>query len=208
MIKHIVFDFGGVILDLDGVHTGYPDDLAKIFGISIQEAVELWNTNKTSVMTGKESPKQFLERIKTEYNFIFDLQAGLEFWERRNYITKVRIDWQLVQMLEQLKTNYRLHMLTDQIQLNNSAVDWKNEFETHFHTILRSYEEGFRKPDAAAFQNLLSRINAGTNEVIFIDDALINCQAAEAIGIAALQYKYKDHQQLLQFFEKFGVRLI
>lgn len=196
MLKHIVFDFGGVILDLDGVHTGYPDDLAQIFDVSNEEAQKIWNENKTLVMTGKESPLQFLERMKSELRLDFDVPAALTFWEERNYITRDRIDWELVALIEKLKQKYQIHMLTDQIQLDNGASKWKHEFEQHFDTILRSYEQGLRKPDAAAFENLLLKINAQPEEVLFIDDLLPNCQAAKGVGIATIQYSYKGHELL------------
>src|SRR5690606_23431252 len=144
MIKHIVFDFGGVILDLDGVHTGYPDDLALIFNLPIEETKKIWDTHKTSVMTGKETPKEFLARMKNELERVFDLEEGIAFWEKRNAITKERIDWDLIKMLESLKSSYQVHMLTDQIPLDNGAKAWIQDINQHFHTIFRSYEQGFR----------------------------------------------------------------
>lgn len=198
MLKHIVFDFGGVILNLDGVHTGYPDDLAEIFNISNEDAQAIWNTNKTLVITGKESPLQFLERMKSELRLDFDVSNALTFWEERNYITRERIDWELISLIKKLKQKYQIHMLTDQIQLDNGANEWKHEFEQHFDTILRSYEQGLRKPDAAAFKNLLTKINAQPEEVVFIDDAEINCTTATKLGIHAVCYEYRNKELILE----------
>lgn len=209
MIKHIVFDFGGVILDLDGVHTGYPDDLAIIFNIPAKETKKIWDKHKTSVMIGEETPRDFLSRMKSELSLDFDVDEGIAFWEKRNALSRNRIDWELVSMLEQLKKRYQVHMLTDQIPLDNGAASWIHDINQHFHTIFRSYEQGYRKPFTEAYQNLLEKINA-TNDpasVVFIDDNKANIDAANEIGVHGILYIFKDRNVLEKKFEELGIEL-
>lgn len=198
MIKHIVFDFGGVILDLDGVHTGYPDNLAVIFDIPIPKAVELWNENKTNVMTGKETPKQFLARMKAEHTFDFDVESGIQYWEEQNIIDRSRIDWELIDLIKKLRSTYKIHMLTDQIQLQNGASAWIDQVDEHFDTILRSYEQGLRKPFPESYKNLLEKIEAvdEPESVVFIDDNEANIDAAQETGIQGILYRFKEHKLL------------
>lgn len=207
MIKHIVFDFGGVILDLDGVHTGYPDNLAVIFDVPVADAVKIWSENKTAVMTGKETPKEFLARIKKEYDFNFDLEEGINYWEEQNIIDKSRIDWDLLGFIEDLKHRYKIHMLTDQIQLQNGARAWIDKVDTHFHTILRSYEQGFRKPFPESYHNLLQQIHAVENpaSVVFIDDDKANIEASNEIGIQSILYTFKDYDHLKNKFQELNI---
>ncbi|MEO8582100.1 MAG: HAD-IA family hydrolase [Patescibacteria group bacterium] len=207
MIQHIVFDFGGVILDLDGVHTGYPDNLAVIFNVPVADAVKIWSENKTAVITGKETPKEFLARIKKEYDFNFDLEEGINYWEEQNIIDKSRIDWDLLDLIEVLKSNYQIHMLTDQIQLQNGASAWIDKVDTRFHTILRSYEQGFRKPFPESYHNMLQKINAAQNptSVVFIDDNEANIDASNEIGIHSILYTFKDHDLLKNKFQELGI---
>lgn len=209
MIQNIVFDFGGVILDLDGVHTGYPDDLARIFNLPLEVTKKIWDTHKTSVMTGKETPKEFLARMKNELQLVFDLEEGIDFWEKSNAITKERIDWDLIKMLVSLKSNYQVHMLTDQIQLANGAEAWIQDINQHFHTIFRSYEQGFRKPFPESYHNLLVKINALNNpdSVAFIDDSSANIDAANTVGIHGILYTFKDHESLKRKFIELGISL-
>lgn len=207
MIKHIVFDFGGVFLDLDGVHTGYPDDLALIFDVPVEQAKQIWSNNKTLVMTGKENPRDFLQRMKAELKLAFDVDESLAFWEKRNAISPDRLDWDLIDKLEHLKENYQVHMLTDQISLDNGAKDWITKVEKHFHTIFRSYEQGFRKPDHAAYHNVLTKIQASDKpaSVVFIDDAPMNVAAANEVGINGVLYSFRDHASLKDELQKLGV---
>jgi FMN phosphatase YigB (HAD superfamily) len=207
MIKHIVFDFGGVILDLDGVHTGYPDNLAVIFDVPLHDAVQIWNEHKTGVITGKESPRDFLARIKSTHGYAFDVDEGLAYWEEQNIIDRSRIDWQLLERIADLKHRYQIPMLTDQSQLKNGASAWIDKVDGHFHTILRSYEQGLRKPYAEAYINLLEKIGATTqpNSVLFIDDNQTNIDAAKALKIDSLLYRFRDHVQLDSFFNTHSV---
>lgn len=207
MIRHLVFDFGGVILDLDGVHTGYPANLAVIFGVPVEEAVQIWSENKTSVITGQETPKAFLARIKKVYNFQYDVEAALKYWEEQNVIDQSRIDWELLDQIEDLKTRYQIHMLTDQIQLQNGASAWIDKVESRFDLILRSYEQGFRKPFPAAYHNMLKKIRAVEHPetVVFIDDAQSNIDAATKLGIQGILYTFKDRQLLKKKFQELAV---
>lgn len=209
MIRHIVFDFGGVILDLDGVHTGYPDVLAEIFQIDLEQAKAIWDENKTGVITGKESPKEFLVRMKAELQLDFDVDRAINFWEEKNFITQDRIDWQLVGMMESLKNEYQIHLLTDQINLNNGASAWMCDVTRHCQKILRSYEQGYRKPSPEAFENLLAKINAPNtpDSVIFIDDSQQNVDAANAAGIHGILYRFMDRKALKQQLYDLGVEI-
>jgi HAD superfamily hydrolase (TIGR01509 family) len=207
VIKHIVFDFGGVLLDLDGVHTGYPYDLAELFTIPIEQAQQLWSDNKTLLMTGKETPGAFLRRMKQELHSSVDPEAALLTWESRNTISEDRIDWELVDLIVELKKNYKIHMLTDQINLQNGATSWINKLEQHFDSIFRSYEQGFRKPNRESYDNLLTKINAVTNpsSVVFIDDAEMNVSAAQQLGINGVLYQFKNRDLLHTSFYRLGV---
>lgn len=207
MIQHLVFDFGGVILDLDGVHTGYPDNLAVIFDVPVEEAVKIWAENKTAVITGQETPREFLARMKKERGFPFNLEEGLAYWEEENIIEASRIDWDLLEYLGNLCQRYQIHMLTDQIQLQNGASAWIDKVDTRFHTILRSYEQGFRKPFPEAYHNLLAKIGATDTpeSVVFIDDNAENIEAAQAVGIHGIEYTFKDRARLAQRFQELGI---
>jgi epoxide hydrolase-like predicted phosphatase len=210
MIKHIVFDFGGVFLDLDGVATGYPRILATIFNLPLEQVQPIWADHKILITTGQESPAEFLARMKQVLGLDFNVAEGLAFWEKSNLISRERIDWDLVEILKELKQAYQVHMLSDQIKLNNGAADWlPAEVESHFETLLRSHEQGFRKPDLAAFKNLLAKIQAEENpsSVVFIDDLPQNIEAAEKLGIKGILYTFKNHDLLRNELKKFGVKI-
>jgi FMN phosphatase YigB (HAD superfamily) len=145
--------------------------------------------------------------MKREQNFDFDLERGITYWEEQNIIDKSRIDWELVARIHELKSRYKIHMLTDQIQLQNGASAWIDKINDHFHTILRSYEQGYRKPFPESYKNLLQKIGAvdEPQSVIFIDDNSKNVAAANELGIHGILYQFHNHDLLNNKFTKLNV---
>ncbi len=205
MIKHIIFDFGGVILDLGGKHTGIPQDLASIFSAPVETIKPIWDKNKSNLLTGKESPKEFLRFLTKELKVSIDIPQALKEWETLNILTRNKIDWKLIQYIESLRKTYQVHMLTDQIDVNNGPAQWKEEIEDKFHTMFRSYTEGYHKPDISAYENVLNKINARGEECIFIDDSELNIQAAESIGMKGILYRYGEVDALIAKLHAYNI---
>ena len=63
MIKHLIFDFGDVFLDLKGSYTSIAEDLAKVFNIPDEQAIEFWNEQYDGLMVGKDTPESFLMKM-------------------------------------------------------------------------------------------------------------------------------------------------
>ena len=192
MIKHIIFDFGGVFFDLydsNGKHTGVPSHLVEIFGISIEDANKIWNENKEDLLTGKETPKEFLTRLNEGLKTSIDIDKSHETWEKLHSMKKDRINWELVDFVEVLSRKYQIHMLTDVINIGNGGEPWFDLVSKHFNNIFKSHEIGHRKPHKETFLYLLEKINAKPEECIFIDDIKANVDAAEDIGIKSILFE-------------------
>lgn len=194
MIKHLIFDFGGVILNLGAdagagkKTTSIADDIAFIFDIPKDTATFLWNENKDLLITGYESPKQFLQNTNNLLKKNIDIDQAKSVWKKRYALEKKNINWDLVNFIEELKRKYQIHMLTDAIDLDRGADEWIHTIEKHFNNIYRSYEEKLRKPNAEAYINVLNKIHAKPDECIFIDDFEPNIQAAKKLGIQSFLF--------------------
>ena len=86
MYKHIIFDFGGVFLYLGGKHTGVPKDLARVFNISEQKASEIWKNNKEKLLTGQETPKDFLASMNTQLGLHLDITEAYTAWKAYPFV--------------------------------------------------------------------------------------------------------------------------
>lgn len=168
MIKHIIFDFGGVFLDLGGKHTGVPNDLAKIFNIPKEKAAEIWKENKEGLMVGKETPEEFLMRISIQLGSLINTKEAHEDWKKLNKMEKEKIDWALVDYIESLKENYKIHMLTNIAGIDNKNSEWFDTIAKHFNNIYKSFEIGHKKPNKEAYLHVLEKINSKTKAIIVV----------------------------------------
>lgn len=203
MIRHIIFDFGGVFLDLGGKHSGIPGQLTRIFDITEEKAQEIWQNNKVDLMIGKETPKEFLLKMNSFLGTSIDPEQSHEDWKKFNKMEKSNINWELVEYIELLKKNYQIHMLTDTIDLDSGNSDWFSDITKNFHNIFRSFEIGYRKPNKEAFLHVLEKINAKPEECVFVDDLKANVDSANELGIKGILYANLD--QLKEDFSKLEI---
>ena len=203
MYKHIIFDFGGVFLDLGGKHTGIPKDLARVFNISEQKASEIWKNNKERLLTGQETPKDFLASMNTQLGLHLDITEAYTSWKSYNMTEKEQINWDLLDYVRQLKKNYKIHMLTDTIDLDRSSDKWVNKVDSHFENIFKSYKERLKKPDKKAFLNAIAKIGADLEECVFVDDFQPNVAAANELGMKGILFI--NLQTLKSDFKKLGI---
>lgn len=202
MIKHLIFDFGGVYLDLGGRHSGIPAQLAQVLNVSEDMATQIWNENRGKIVTGQQTPIQFLQEIKQNLKLNINVNQSYERWKSLNHLQKEKINWELANYTAELKKKYNLFMLTDTIDLENGAGEWIHEITSHFIHVFKSYEIKLRKPNPAAFLYVLAKINARPEDCLFIDDHLENINAAKQLGIQTIKYEnlrqLKKEIQLLE----------
>lgn len=88
----------------------------------------------------------------------------------------------------ELKPRYKIGMLS------NVAVDWLNKLFTPeqvalFDAVALSYETGFVKPDARAYEIIAERLGVAPEESIFIDDQERFCAAAKDAGMHEIHFQ-------------------
>lgn len=57
-----------------------------------------------------------------------------------------------------------------------------------FDDVVLSYEVGFVKPQPEIYRLAARRIGMGPHECLFVDDSKVNCEAADSVGMKAVQY--------------------
>lgn len=178
-IKGILFDVGGVLVDLDGVPT-----LAKLLKIEeSHEAIHaLWMTSSAVVAyeTGKISATAFAAGVVADLNLPITPDS---FWE--NFCTWPNsVKPGAFQLFDAIPRRYRVAALS-----NTSAAHWDRiramGLAERFETTYLSHEMGVLKPAAEAFLFALRDLGFSPSEVVFLDDGARNVDAARALGINA-----------------------
>lgn len=184
-IKNIIFDLGGVILNIDYNLTS---KALKKLGIKDFDTIYS-QANQNNVFndfeTGKLSSEDFTKYLKQFTPNKTDLKINKAWNAMLLDLPKERI-----QLLKSIKSNYRIFLLsnTNQIHVNafSSYLDsefGKNLFEGIFENHYYSNEIGFRKPNANAFNHVLNENGLIAQETLFIDDSIQHIEGAKKVGL-------------------------
>lgn len=198
MIRNIIFDFGGVIYDID-------HNLSKI-------AFEKLGVENFDQLYGHQIQTQIFEKLEVgaidESGFIHHLKQYLNPHVREEDIVNawcallIGFDKQTVELLKKLGEHYKIFLLS-----NSNIIHYKrfikelNEytnFRALFTDVWYSHEKGMRKPDPEFYLQLLKANNLKAKETLFIDDLDVNIEAAKKLGI---QTHYLHQQHILELFE-------
>jgi len=183
-INNLIIDFGGVIINL--TRNRCIDAFAQL-GVDVHEQLSNNYLHKDMFMAiemGQMDPAEFREAIR--------LLTPQE-------LTNKQIDDAWILMLDDvpdykldllltLKQKYNTMLLSNTNKLHwlwseTNIFSYKNHNATDFfHKIYLSYELHMVKPNADIFEHVIQDSGINPGETLFIDDALPNCQTAEALG--------------------------
>lgn len=190
-IKHIIFDLGGVLLDIDYKKT---EDALKKLGIknvvfSKKSQDNLFNL----IETGKISKKEFIDKLLS-FSTTKKREEIIAAW---NSIL-INLPKERIKLLKNLKNKFSIFLLsnTNEIHINGlknllGENDY-NEFINLFDKIYYSHIIGIRKPSKEAFYLILEENNLNKKNVLFIDDSPQHIKSADNIGINTYHIKNED----------------
>ena len=185
-IKNIIFDLGGVVLDID--ETIVYKELEKL-GISTSELahskefIDIMSKFDTGIYTAptfRKKAKALLGQEKmTDQRFdaiwnamILDIPR-----ERIEAIEKVKKHYKIFLMSNSNVIHYDLYVRDLQLRFGY------HEFDELFNKSYFSFAEHLEKPDPRFFELILDHEGLLPEETLFIDDTAENIKAAKSLGI-------------------------
>ncbi len=205
MIKNIIFDFGGVIYDID--HTKTKDAFVKLglkdfdtlYGHAIQSKLF------EDFEIGKISPDNFREEIRSYISSnISDNQID-EAWNA----LLLGFNLKRLDLLEKVNEQYRIFLLSNTNQIHflkyMDELNHMNRLESFkklFEKLFFSHQIGMRKPDHKIFYYALSESHIKPEETVFIDDYDLNIIAANKCGLKGIHLK--PNQNISDLFDQNG----
>lgn len=188
-IRHIIFDLGGVILNIDynltqkafvdiGI-TNFDDIYSQLSQTSLFDELEKGNIGKEEFVAElkKVTPVHITEsQIITAWNAML-----LDFPLRR------------LQILQQLRLHYDLFLLSNtneihEAEFNRILMDVNGipNIGTFFDKVYLSHRVGLRKPMKEIFERVLTDNTLDPNKTLFIDDSPQHIESAKALGIQTI----------------------
>ena len=185
-IKNIIFDLGGVILDID--ESIVYKELEKM-GISTlelahsKEFMEIMSRFDTGIYTAPTFRK------KTKALLGLEKMTDQKFDAIWNS-TLLDIPRERIEAIEKVKKHYKIFLMS-----NSNVIHYDlyirdlqlrfgyNEFDELFNKSYFSFAEHLEKPDPRFFELILDHEGLLPEETLFIDDSKKNIEAAQALGI-------------------------
>ncbi len=187
--RNIIFDLGGVLLNIDFDRTfqafdkvGIPD-FARFFQQSFS------NPLFAALEKGECTPYQFYDAFRNETGMALSNEQIAGAWNA------MLLDFRNESMayLASLQGQYRLFLLSNTNQIHLEAfrdIHFRqfghHGFDNHFEKAWYSHELGLRKPNRECFEAVLERHSLLPEETLFVDDTSVNIEGAEKLGIGTL----------------------
>ena len=185
-IKNIIFDLGGVILDID--EEIVYQELGKL-GINVSELAhsKAFMDIMSKFDTGIITAPTFRRKMKA--------LLGLEKMTDQRFdgiwnAMLLDIPRERIEAIEQVKQHYRIFLMsnTNEIHYDLYVRDLQlrfgyNEFDALFHKSYFSFAEHLEKPDPRFFELILDHEGLVPEETLFIDDTAANIKVAKSLGI-------------------------
>lgn len=184
MIKNLLFDLGGVIIDIERNNCvlaferlGLPD-ANSFFGDYVQKGAF------AALESGEISAEAFRAELRRLIgHHVSDAEIDHAFCQ---FLTGLPVS--RLQALRKLRKHYGVYVLS-----NTNPIMWNSRIrelfeqeglrrEDYFDGIVTSFEAKAMKPDAGIFNYTASHLGINPAETLFLDDSEANIAAAEALG--------------------------
>src|ERR1019366_6422091 len=180
-LRAVVFDYGMVL-------TGAQDPeayaaLLRLTGLQRDRFESLYWADRHAYDEGKLTGLAFWQKLLHDAGIAetAGLAEELNLWDARMWTTQnpAMLAWQLELKQRGIKTAILSNMGDNVLANIERTFDWLPRFDV----LVWSYQLRMAKPEPAIYQHLLRELGVEPAEALFLDDKLVNIQAAQALGM-------------------------
>ena len=201
MIRTMIFDLGGVLVNVE------PERSLSRFqrlaeSVSVEDILDIFEQSefKRQYECGFIDNHTFYENVKAGLGVEFSYDTFRELWTEIFSPIQPTID-----LLPKLRNGYRLALLSNTNELHTEYCREHYHFFHHFHHLILSHEVGFLKPDKSIYNIALERSGSEPEECLFVDDLLLNIEAAASLGMRTI--RFAGYEPFLREAARLGIVL-
>ena len=199
--KNILFDLGGVILDIN-IQATLKQFYELGFPAELMQYPESMSTDVFfKYQTGKLDTEQFRNAIRESAGVEMSDQVFDEAWNAM----LIRIPEERATLLKRLSERYPLYMLSNTSSLHVEVFEpmflKSAGLSIHevFTKIYYSHEIGWHKPDHEAWEFVIKDAGIKPEETLFLDDSIHNVKASQELGFQAIHIHERTNLMNLGF---------
>ena len=204
-IKNLIFDLGGVILDLSVDQT--MEQFSALSGLDKQRVNDLYTSTPgfEEYEKGLMNDKDFRDFVRD----VFSVQSSDEEIDKCWTAMLLGLPIRKLNLLQSLKKNFSVYLLSN---TNNIHINYINQImlpgithpgnslDSYFHRAYYSHIMKKRKPNADIFEQVLNENSLLAHETLFLDDNLPNIEGAKQLGIQTVHVVSPD--LILDYFHE------
>lgn len=188
-IRNIIFDLGGVILNLDVPKSVEALQKLSRTGQQIPFSLKAQSGLFDALETGKIEPEEFRRRLREE----FDLEGEDDALDTAWNAMLLDLPAERIALLQRLAQTHRLFLLSNTNAIHllrfsrifSESCDLPN-LDSLFEKAYYSHLIGQRKPHPEVFGHIVKENKLEKSATLFIDDSYQHIEGARQAGIRAL----------------------
>jgi glucose-1-phosphatase len=196
MVKLVLFDVGGVLIDL---HTEQArKSLESEYGMAATayETLARCTYEKepysiTEAATiGAAGSEEYIDAFREACGRFVSISEMKR--NRESIIGQERVP--MIKLVSTLKKTVRVAAFTNTIEMHWKILQNRNRFSfpTIIEETIASHLFGFAKPTKVSYQQVARRLEVDPSDVLFVDDSKINVSAAIASGMRGIIFNSYD----------------
>jgi putative hydrolase of the HAD superfamily len=192
-IKNIIFDLGGVLMNIDVSITE-----SAFIDLGVDQFSAMFTQHHSNDLfvqleTGQISPEAFYEAFRKGTGVELSDEIIKKAWNA------LLLDFRIpsLEWLEKIKTKYRIFLFSNTNQIHHDAftetfkqTTGKADFDAFFEKAYYSQNLGMRKPDPKPFLHILKEHDLVPSETLFIDDTFKNIETAKSLGLKTIHLQW------------------
>ncbi len=182
-IRGIFFDLGNVLLGLN--YQRFAEKMKSLTGLGMEQLQPAFAGRLVpKYECGLLNDDEFLAGICRATGVAIPKRDFADAW------TCIFSEHPLIpdELLQELAQKYQLWAISNTNKAHFEYIRARYHFLDHFRGWILSYEVGAAKPEPAIFQRALDRAGISASEALFVDDQLVNVEAARRLGMDAIHF--------------------
>lgn len=181
MIKNIILDIGGIILDDSS------NNLSKVYGKDMKEiSMKIYRGGFEKCLLGKLSMTEFSDSFTDDDDYQY-IKEILNPTNQSIMNPLMKDNFEYICTLKD--KGYHLYLLSNLTKETYDYLSSTIDIDSYFDGAIFSYKVGLMKPNKEIFKLIIEKYNLNLDETIFFDDRERNVIASNEVGLKAILFR-------------------